>query len=943
MPESTNRPADDNSTPTTADAAAETGHHSGAGGARYVNRLAHETSPYLLQHAHNPVDWYPWGEEAFEKARREEKPLFVSIGYSTCYWCHVMERESFEDEETARIMNERFVCIKVDREERPDVDEVCMTACMLTTGSGGWPLNLALTPPPPLASSAPNAGADGGGFIDPAGVADDGGTPTLEGEPGAVWRGLEPFWAGTYFPREPAFGRPSFIQVMDQLHYAWTKERDSTLRQASQMARSITQRLSEHHSPTPVGAEEIGQAAAYLLRLHDGEEGGFGNAPKFPQPVFCQFLMTVRDAVSEEARRDQIDSALSVTLDRMAMGGMYDQIGGGFHRYSTDAQWLVPHFEKMLYDNGQLASLYASAARAAGGDSFYSEIATEICDYVLREMTDPETGAFFSAQDAEVNHREGLNYLWTREQVADALAADGADPTLIDFALDGYGLNAGPNFQDPHHPEDEMKNVIFLARHPGRLSEEMNLPRNEVDQRLRRVNEILLKVRDTREQPGLDDKVIIGWNGLMISGMADVGSTLNRPGYIEAGRRAWQFINSSMRDDTTGDLLRIYRAGQAKVPAFAEDYAFLTSGLISLYRATGDPSLLQSAAHLMHDARDRFWDPERGGYFDTRPGQSEMFVRSRSVTDGAVPAANSVMLHNLIDLYRLTEERNWGEDAAAVLSSISAAMHRNAIATINSTRALLIIISTMPEVLEMSGSIPGSKGPGFKPGSEGHQQRVAPTVHDDTQGVLREPDEWADDVTETATAGTAANPVDDANLDGLTMNEASSARAVTVRASTKTLKLEGADSEPKSLIITLDIAPGFHVNAHEPGIEQFVGATIEVRGRHAAEALVLEIDWPEGEPYRMGPPDADQADASDQTPETRVYGGPTAIPVRVGWSSEITGERARDLQQQWSTTSEADDLPHLAVRFQACRQFECLAPAVIRVPVTIETGGAAGQ
>ena len=890
---------------------------SDAAAPRFTNRLAKETSPYLLQHAHNPVDWYPWGEEAFEKARREDKPLFVSIGYSTCYWCHVMERESFEDEATARVMNERFVCIKIDREERPDVDEICMTACMLATGSGGWPLNVALTPPEPAQRDA-NTKHQGQGAAE-------------------SWRGLQPFWAGTYFPNRPAFSRPSFLQVLDQLHHAWTNEREATLRQAGQIALSIARRLSEQRAPTPVGAEEIGQAAAYLLRLHDGENGGFGGAPKFPQPVFCQFLLEVRDAVNEEARRTQIDEALSMTLDRMAMGGMYDQIGGGFHRYSTDALWLVPHFEKMLYDNGQLAALYAQAARAAGGDAFYSEVATEICDYVLREMTDPATGAFYSAQDAEVNHREGLNYLWMREEVVEALGAAGAEAPLIEFALDVYGLNAGPNFQDPHHLEDEMQNVIFLTRHPGRLAEEMNLSRTEVDRRLRRVNEILLRKRDQREQPGTDDKILAGWNGLMITGLAEVGSVLNRPKYVDAAKRAWSFIDRVMRDPQSGDLLRVYRAGEAKVRAFAEDYAFLAQGMLTLYRATNETErdLLDAAARLMTDARARFWDTDRGGYFDTRPGQSEFFIRSKSVTDGAVPAANSIMLHNLIDLYRLTSEHQWAETAAATLRSLSATMHRNAIATINSTRALLIIMSTMPEILEMMASVSGRRGMAATAGgsdADRSGRASAPHPHPPhTDGVLDEPNGWAADLNHEPPAPA-----------GLQSNEASSARAVTVRASTDILELDGHGSEPKTVIIMLDVTPGFHLNAHDPGVDGLVGLDLIMHGPHA-DAFALDIGWPEGETFKPGASGGGGGggggggvDAgADDAIRVRVYDGPTAIPVRIGWADHLTAEDVHNFRSAWK-----EHPPRLFARLQACTRHECLAPVELEIPLTIETAGA---
>ncbi len=631
----------------------------------HTNRLAQETSPYLLQHAHNPVNWQPWGEEAFAEAKTRQVPILVSIGYSTCYWCHVMERESFENEDTAKLMNEHFVCIKVDREERPDVDDLYMSAVIALTGQGGWPMNVFLTPPPP----------------------DD----LPEGD---RWTALAPFWGGTYFPPQDAMGRPGWPRVVQSLSAAWNEQRSDVLDQAKRLAGDVRTRLSLHGDATPVGPGDVSTAVMTLLRIFDRANGGFGQAPKFPQPVFLDLLMASRDSIGGESSRDRVDEALSITLDRMAMGGMYDQVGGGFHRYSTDAQWIVPHFEKMLYDNGQLAEVYARAARSTD-DPYYKQIADEICAYVLREMTDPNTGAFYSAQDAEVNHREGLNYLWTPEQVQDALKEAG-EASLTAVAIKAYGLDHDANFRDPHHPEDDPKHILLLTAHPDLLTKSLNLTRQQLDAQLTRINAALLKVRDERDQPGVDDKILAGWNGLMIAGLADCAEVLDKPEYREAAARAWGFINTTMRDES-GGLLRTFRAGRAAIPAFCEDYALLAHGLIALHRSNPNAGYLDAAAKLMNDARSLFWDDQRGGWFDTRRGSTDVFFRARSLSDGALPCAGSVMLNNLIDLYELDGENHWLDDAFAALTAISADLHENPIGMADSTRALLRLIDIDPQ------------------------------------------------------------------------------------------------------------------------------------------------------------------------------------------------------------------------------------------------------
>ncbi|MHC4415332.1 MAG: DUF255 domain-containing protein [Planctomycetota bacterium] len=615
----------------------------------HTNRLIEETSPYLLQHAHNPVDWYAWGPDAFEAARRQDKPIFLSIGYSTCYWCHVMERESFEDEQTAAIMNEHFISIKVDREERPDVDDIYMAATqIINRGQGGWPMSVFLEPDT-----------------------------------------LKPFIAGTYFPPEDRSGRPGFKSVLTQIAGAWAAQREIVLKQADQIAELVARQLTLAARPQPLGQGQVDRAVSLLLDIYDEKDGGFGGGRnKFPMPAYLDLLIGA--AWDNETARD----AVRHTLDRMATGGMYDQIGGGFHRYSTDTSWLVPHFEKMLYDNGQLASTYA-AAYERSGDPFYAEIVRETLDYVLREMTDA-TGAFYSAQDAEVNAREGGNYLWTEVEFREVLR-DAGRPDEIELALDVYGFKRGTNFRDPHHPQDGFKNVVYLVDRPDRLAAARELTLEAFNDRLAGVNAALLAVRDQREQPGTDDKVLAGWNGLMIAGMADGGRTLDEPRYLEAARRAAEFVLTKMRAND-GGLLRTHRAGRAKISAFFEDYALMIRGLVSLYRATGESAIIQEAVQLADQAKRRFRD-ETGSYFDTLADQSDLFVRIKSTYDGAVPCGNSVMLNNLLDLYELTEDEAFLEDASGTLEGLSSSVARNPVSTSLATLALKRFVDRYPQRL----------------------------------------------------------------------------------------------------------------------------------------------------------------------------------------------------------------------------------------------------
>jgi len=619
----------------------------------HTNRLINATSPYLLQHAHNPVNWYEWGPEAFEAAREQDKPIFLSIGYSTCYWCHVMERESFENRDIAAIMNKNFINIKVDREQRLDVDEVYMTAVQGLTGHGGWPMSV---------------------FLEPY--------------------ALKPFIAGTYFPPEDRYGRAGFASVLRQMAQAWQTQRDQALEQANKVADFVRQHMSLGDQPVRIGRTQVKQAVAQLMSIYDPQEGGFTGgqqrAPKFPMPDNLDFLIDV--AWNNETAR----AAVRFTLERMAIGGIYDQIGGGFHRYSVDSHWTVPHFEKMLYDNGQLAVTY-SRAYEAFGDDFFGKIARETLEYVLREMTDGG-GAFYAAQDAEVDGREGLNYLWTAEQVREALTNAGHEDD-IDFALNVYGLNDGPNFRDPHHPDDEPKNVLRLSDHPEKVAEQTRMSEADFYERLTRINQALLETRNERKQPHLDDKILTGWNGLMIAGFSEGGRVLNDDRYVDAAKQAVRFILEKMSTDD-GGLYRSFRNGQPQVDGFLEDYAFFVLGLLALHGCTNDNEYLNEAQRLSGIARAKFFDDQNGAYFNTPEGQGDLFVRTKTVMDGAVPSANSMMAHNLVTLHEFTGERSFADDAVTTFRAISSTIRQHPVAAILSVRALHRTFEKLPAVAE---------------------------------------------------------------------------------------------------------------------------------------------------------------------------------------------------------------------------------------------------
>ncbi|HEX5418035.1 MAG TPA: thioredoxin domain-containing protein, partial [Chloroflexota bacterium] len=574
------------------------------------NRLIHETSPYLRQHAHNPVDWYPWGDEAIQKARAEKKPILLSIGYAACHWCHVMERESFEDPQTAQVMNRFFVPIKVDREERPDLDSIYMEIVQAMTGSGGWPMTVFLTPD------------------------------------------LVPFYAGTYFPPVDRHGLPSFQRVMLSLADAWTN-RPADLAQTVDQVRDFLGGRKIRPAPDAVlGTEILDRAAAQVQASFDSVNGGFGRAPKFPQPMILEFLL-------RQYHRTGDTTALTVaqrTLQRMARGGMYDQVGGGFHRYAVDAVWLVPHFEKMLYDNAQLAAVYLDAYQVTG-NRFYRRIAEETLDYVQREMTSPE-GGFYSSQDADSEGEEGKFYVWSLEEIRKAL--DPLDARIVELS---YGVTEAGNF--------EGKNILYLAREPEQVGTMVGLPADEVAQRLAAARVHLYTVRSERVWPGRDEKILTAWNGLMIRAFARGARILGRDDYRQTAERAAGFVLGSLAKD--GRLLRSYKDNIAKLNGYLEDYAFLADGLLALYEATFDPRWFREARQLTDSMVTWFWDAG-GGFYDTSTDHEALITRPRDLTDNATPAGNSLAAAVLVRLGSYTGDESLRERARSIFAPLAEAM-----------------------------------------------------------------------------------------------------------------------------------------------------------------------------------------------------------------------------------------------------------------------------
>jgi len=583
---------------------------------KYTNRLIDETSPYLLQHAHNPVDWYPWGEEALKRAKAEDKPILLSIGYSACHWCHVMEHESFENEEIAEIMNEHFISIKVDREERPDLDDIYMNAVQMMTGSGGWPLTVFLTPD------------------------------------------LKPFYGGTYFPPDDRYGRPGFKRVLLSVSQYYKTQRNQAESVASQITSNLQQLSVTQPSQGQLNLDLIKKAVVSLQARFDHKYGGlFGGltpehrAPKFPNSMMLSLLLRhwKHPNSREFGYENNALSMAELTLQKMATGGMYDQLGGGFHRYSTDERWLVPHFEKMLYDNALLSKVYLEAYQITHND-FYQRIAKETLDYVLREMYQPQ-GGFYSTQDADTEGEEGKFFAWTKGEVTEILGE--TDGKII---CTFYDITEGGNF--------EGKNVLNIPNPPEAIAKMLAIDIDEFESLVQKSREKLFLARQKRIHPGLDDKLITSWNGLMISSFSLGYNITNDKRYREAAEKSARFILSNLRTD--GLLKRTYRNGESKINAYLEDHAFLIAALIDLYEATFDIHWLAEAVSLNDSMIDRFWDEENGGCFNTDDEDASLITRVKNAYDGAIPSGTSVACMNLLRLAKLTGDTELHQKAETI-------------------------------------------------------------------------------------------------------------------------------------------------------------------------------------------------------------------------------------------------------------------------------------
>jgi uncharacterized protein YyaL (SSP411 family) len=580
------------------------------------NRLIHEKSPYLLQHAYNPVDWYPWGPDAFERAQKENKPIFLSIGYSTCHWCHVMERESFEDAEVARLMNETFISIKVDREERPDVDQVYMRICQMLTGSGGWPLTIVMMPD------------------------------------------KKPFFAATYIPKGDRFGQMGMLTLIPRIRELWQTRQDDILKSADEIV-SALEKVSSASVAGSLTSHTLEAAFEELSSRFDWRHGGFGRAPKFPTPHNLLFLLRYWKRTGDLHALEMVEK----TLRAMRLGGIYDHVGFGFHRYSTDAEWLVPHFEKMLYDQALLLMAYSEAYQATQQEE-YARTAHEIVAYASRSLLGPE-GAFYSAEDADSEGVEGKFYLWKENEIRHALGPEEADLVIHAFNVSGPG-----NFSEAGADGPSGENILHQTEPPRAIAFHLGISELEFEKRWGAAREKLFAARELRTHPHKDDKILTDWNGLMIAALAKAARALGEPRYAEMAQRAADFILQRMREPD-GSLLHRYREGQAAIEGNLDDYVFLTWGLIELYETTFEVSHLEAALKLNSYTLKEFWDDQEGGFYFTASQQERVLVRSKEVYDGAVPSGNSVAMLNLLRLARITGHAEW-EEKASQLSGVFA-------------------------------------------------------------------------------------------------------------------------------------------------------------------------------------------------------------------------------------------------------------------------------
>jgi len=581
-----------------------------------ANQLINEKSPYLLQHAHNPVDWHPWAQETFDRAEAEHKPIFLSIGYATCHWCHVMERESFEDEEVAKYLNDDFICIKVDREERPDIDAVYMAACQMLTGSGGWPLNLFLTPD------------------------------------------KEPFFAATYLPKRSRFGRAGLIELCQQVKNLWASQTDKVTDSAKSIAANLNRAFSFSSADEP-DESLFDHAHDQIKRTYDAQLGGFEPAPKFPTPHRLLFLLRCYHRTGNLKTLEMVEK----TLIAMRLGGIWDHVGFGFHRYSTDKYWLLPHFEKMLYDQALIAIAYLESYQISK-NPMYARTANEIFTYVLRDMTSPE-GAFYSAEDADSEGEEGKFYVWTVDEFRQVIADDRFEMWQRIFRLSPEG-----NFKEEVSGEKTGANILHLTASLNQWADRYDLEAEQMIQEWENIRIQLFQAREQRIHPLKDDKILADWNGLMIAALALGARVLEKPEFGEAASKAAQFVLTKMRD-SKGQLFHRFRDGELAIDAQATDYAFMVYGLMSLYQTTFDLTFAEEALNFQKQMDNNFWDEKNGGFFSTAKESDELPVRPKELYDGATPSANSVALYNLLSLSRLTGDPKWEEKAQSQVLAFS--------------------------------------------------------------------------------------------------------------------------------------------------------------------------------------------------------------------------------------------------------------------------------
>ena len=585
------------------------------------NSLINEKSPYLLQHAHNPVNWFPWGEEAFNKARVEDKPIFLSIGYSTCHWCHVMEKESFEDAEAAELINDAFVAIKVDREERPDIDGIYMSVCQMLTGSGGWPLTIIMTPD------------------------------------------RKPFFAGTYFPKNDRFGKSGLLSLIPKVMDLWNNRRQEVLDSSEEITEAV--KLSSKTNPRDQSGEEIfHQAFEDYKKRYDPKYGGFGSSPKFPTPHNLTFLLRYWKRYNDNSALGMVEN----TLTNMRLGGIYDHIGYGFHRYSTDHQWLVPHFEKMLYDQALLVPVYLEAYQATNKKLFL-ETAEEILSYVMREMTSPK-GGFYSAEDADSEGEEGKFYLWTKDEITNLLHDD------TDFALNLFNIKKDGNWTDPVSADKNKTNILHMTKTLEEIAIDLKSPPGIVKEKLIKIRKYLFEQREQRIHPFKDDKILTDWNSLMITAFSKAAQVTGNEVYISFAKTGADFITEYLTDES-GRLLHRYRDEDSSIPANLDDYAFYIQALLDLYETSFSIDNLDKAKYLLDLTINDFWDKETGGFFFSARGGTELIANQKEIYDGAIPSGNSIMILNLLRMSKITTNAEYEEKAWMINRAFSSIISKS--------------------------------------------------------------------------------------------------------------------------------------------------------------------------------------------------------------------------------------------------------------------------